>query len=308
MYRGDAGARREGEQRRAVREADDRARPAHQGAEVDERQQPQKPITAARHHDRARVGLGQRRRQLGDAPIIGPREIARPRENAVVVADVVAPAQDLDARGERLARHRTGRRDDADRIAGRETRRPDHFRRRRRRPPSPSGCAPGWALESPARTASDADDDSPPPTGIGTGDDDDGGSAATGRGAAACGGAATGAGSGAATGAGSGAVAARAAGGARGAGAGALCSAALTKRTRMPAAAASADSTTSVTRACCSRSSTLMTIGVPTGSGSPNTTKAPPSVRSRSCGDRPTITPPYRTSVALSTAASLSRG
>jgi hypothetical protein len=40
---------------------------------------------------------------------------------------------------------------------------------------------------------------------------------------------------------------------------------------------------------------------VPTGSGSPNTTKAPVSLRSRICGDRPTTTPPYRTSVALST-------
>ena len=88
---------------------------------------------------------------------------------------------------------------------------------------------------------------------------------------------------------------------ARAAGAGAAFSPGLTKRTRMPAADASADSTTSVTRACWSLSSIFRTSEVPTGSGSPKTTKAPASVRSRTCGDRPTTTPPYRTSVALST-------
>ena len=98
-----------------------------------------------------------------------------------------------------------------------------------------------------------------------------------------------------------GALAGAAAARAAGAGAGAAFSPGLTKRTRMPAADASADSTTSVTRACWSLSSIFRTSEVPTGSGSPKTTKAPASVRSRTCGDRPTTTPPYRTSVALST-------
>jgi hypothetical protein len=169
------------------------------------------------------------------------------------------------------------------------------------------------------------DPSAPDGTGTGTGDDvwsvAGAGAAATGAGAGAgagttatgagAGAAATGAGAGAgatAAGAGAGAAATGAGAGAPGAaagraGRGALFSAAPPKRTRMPAAAASADSTTSVTRAWTSLSSTLNEIDDPTGSGSANTTNAPSALRSRICGDLPTTTPPYRTSVALSTAA-----
>ena len=234
---------------------------------------PPRAMTIAR-----RVGIGERRGQLGEPALVGAREIAVAREHAVVVANVVARAQHLEPGRERLARHRTRGGDDADGIAGRETRRADHFRRRRRRPPSPSSMVErcesvaGWTPSEPASRAGTHGHGHGRRPLFGAG-----GAAAAGAAAAGAAAATTRAGAapparalgpvaaarqrraqrrGGAAAAGWAARAGRA-----GAGAGALRSAAAPKRTRMPAAAASADSTTSVTRACRSLSSILSAIG-----------------------------------------------
>ena len=106
-------------------------------------------------------GSASAARQLGQPAFVGAGQVAGAREHAVVVADVVARAQHGGAGKERLARHRSRRRDDAHDVARRDARGADHRRRRRRRPPPPSpSCGAGDACAADSAPV-DAEPDTP---------------------------------------------------------------------------------------------------------------------------------------------------
>ena len=252
MNRRDAGARRGRQQRRAVGEADDRARRAptqrrRASRNGSRRSSPYPPraITIA-----PRVGIGERRGQLREPPLVGPGQKAVAREHARRRGGRRSAPRSTPGppRTPRAAPGPTARRREPE-SPGREARRPDHpaaaaatafavvMGVRIGGVTGDSECA-GWAVGDAARLGSRRR------------------SAATGNGAAGCclrrrgggrgrlrlgGAAARRLGAGAAR-PGRGRRAPRLRRGRR-------RSAAATKRTRMPAAAASADSTTSVTRA-----------------------------------------------------------